>query len=79
MLPDYKTRLQEETQRQALGIPDYELADVQGPPHARRFLMAISLKGERLAEAEAGTKKEAEQTAARAALARLKLKKEAEQ
>jgi dsRNA-specific ribonuclease len=41
--------------------------------------MAISLKGERLAEAEAGTKKEAEQTAARAALARLKLKKEAEQ
>jgi len=76
MLPDYKTRLQEETQRQALGIPEYELVATQGPAHARRFFMAINLKGERLAEAEAGTKKEAEQTAARAALA--KLKKEAE-
>jgi ribonuclease-3 len=72
MLPDYKTRLQEETQRRALGPPDYELLDTQGPPHARRFLVAISLKGERLAEAEAGTKKEAEQAAARKALDRLK-------
>ena len=72
MLPDYKTRLQEEAQRRALGPPEYELLDTQGPPHARRFLMAISLRGERLAEAEAGTKKEAEQTAARMALARLK-------
>jgi len=71
MLPDYKTRLQEETQRRALGPPDYELVDAQGPPHARRFLMAINLKGERLAEAEAGSKKEAEQAAARSALARL--------
>jgi ribonuclease-3 len=71
MLPDYKTRLQEETQRRALGPPDYELVDTQGPPHARRFFVAISLKGQRLAEAEAGTKKEAEQTAARAALASL--------
>jgi ribonuclease-3 len=77
MLPDYKTRLQEETQRQTLGTPDYELVDTQGPPHARRFVMAISLKGVRMAEATAGTKKEAEQAAARAALDRLK--KEAEQ
>jgi len=77
ILPDYKTPLQEETQRQALGTPDYELVDTQGPPHARRFIMAVSLKGARLAEAEAGTKKEAEQAAAREALARLK--KEAEQ
>ena len=72
ILPDYKTRLQEETQRQALGPPDYELVDTHGPPHARRFLMAISLQGQRLAEAEAWTKKEAEQAAARAALAKLK-------
>jgi len=71
MLPDYKTRLQEETQRQALGPPDYELTDTQGPAHARRFFIAINLKGERLAEASAGTKKEAEQAAARAALAKL--------
>ena len=72
MLPDYKTRLQEETQRRSLGAPEYELLDTQGPPHARRFLMGISLKGEHLANAEAGSKKEAEQAAARAALDRLK-------
>jgi len=72
ILPDYKTRLQEETQRRALGPPSYELLGAQGPPHARRFLMGISLLGERLAEAEAGTKKEAEQAAAQAALAKLK-------
>ena len=72
ILPDYKTRLQEEAQRRALGPPGYELVESLGPPHARRFLMAINLQGERLAEAEAGTKKEAEQAAARAALARLK-------
>ncbi|MDR2725528.1 MAG: ribonuclease III [Candidatus Adiutrix sp.] len=72
MLPDYKTRLQEETQRRSLGPPEYELLDTRGPAHARRFFIGISLRGERLAEAEAGSKKEAEQAAARAALARLK-------
>ena len=51
-----------------MGTPDYELVSAQGPPHARLFTMAINLKGERLAEAEAGSKKEAEQGAARAAL-----------
>ncbi|MDR3038758.1 MAG: ribonuclease III [Candidatus Adiutrix sp.] len=68
ILADYKTRLQEETQKRALGTPDYELIDAQGPAHARLFTMAISLRGERLAAAEAGNKKEAAQAAARAAL-----------
>lgn len=68
MLADHKTRLQEETQGRGLGIPHYELVDTQGPAHARLFTMAVELGGERLAMAEAGTKKEAEQLAAKEAL-----------
>ncbi|MDR1044631.1 MAG: ribonuclease III [Candidatus Adiutrix sp.] len=72
MLSDFKTRLQEETQGRGLGIPSYELVDSQGPAHARIFTMAISIGGQRLAEGQSGTKKEAEQQAARQALALLK-------
>jgi ribonuclease-3 len=72
ILADFKTRLQEETQGRGLGTPDYELVDAQGPAHARLFTMAISLGGQHLAEGTAGTKKEAEQLAAREALAILK-------
>ncbi|UQZ89129.1 ribonuclease III [Deltaproteobacteria bacterium Smac51] len=74
ILSDFKTRLQEETQGQGLGIPHYELVDTQGPPHARIFTMAIRLGDEQLAKAEAGSKKEAEQKAAREALTILKKK-----
>jgi ribonuclease-3 len=72
ILPDYKTSLQEETQRLAWGTPDYELVAAEGPAHAPRFTVAVSLRGEHLAEAAAGSKKEAEQSAARAALEKLK-------
>ena len=72
MLADFKTRLQEETQGRGFGTPDYALVDTQGPAHARLFTMAISLGGRHLAEGTAGTKKEAEQQAAREALAILK-------
>jgi len=72
MLADFKTRLQEETQGRGLGIPGYELVGTQGPAHARLFTMAIKVGEERLAEATAGTKKEAERLAAREALALLK-------
>ncbi len=68
MLSDFKTRLQEETQGRGLGTPHYELLDTQGPPHARIFTMAIRLGDERVATAEASSKKEAEQKAAREAL-----------
>ena len=72
MLADHKTRLQEETQGRGLGIPTYELLETQGPAHARLFTMAVGLGGTRLATAEAGTKKEAEQQAAKEALIILK-------
>jgi len=72
ILADYKTRLQEETQGRGLGIPNYELVATEGPAHARLFTMAISISDKRLAEATAGTKKEAEQLAAKEALNLLK-------
>lgn len=68
MLADYKTRLQEETQGRGLGVPSYELMATDGPAHARRFTMAIILGENKLAEGTSGTKKEAEQLAARQAL-----------
>lgn len=76
ILGDHKTRLQEETQGRGLGIPHYELVDTRGPAHARIFTMAVELGGERLASAEAGTKKEAEQMAAKEALSILKARHE---
>ncbi|MDR2827317.1 MAG: ribonuclease III [Candidatus Adiutrix intracellularis] len=72
MLADFKSRLQEETQGRGLGTPNYELVSTEGPDHARRFTMAISINGQRLTEAKAGTKKEAEQKAARLAIDILK-------
>ena len=72
ILADYKTRLQEETQGRGLGVPSYELLVTDGPAHARRFTMAILLGEHKLAEGTSGTKKEAEQLAARQALELLK-------
>lgn len=72
ILADFKTRLQEETQGRGLGTPHYELVDTRGPAHARLFTMAIYLGEKRIAEAEAGSKKEAEQKAAKEALNILK-------
>lgn len=72
MLADFKTRLQEETQGRGLGTPDYTLVEATGPAHARLFTMAICLGGRHLAEGTAGTKKEAEQQAAKEALNILK-------
>ncbi len=72
MLADFKTRLQEETQSQGQGTPHYELVETRGPAHARLFTMGISIGGVQLAQAEAGSKKEAEQLAAKEALTRLK-------
>lgn len=73
MLADYKTRLQEETQGRGLGVPRYELVGAEGPAHARLFTMSISIGRQRLAEATGGTKKEAEQLAAREALSLINL------
>jgi len=68
---DYKTALQELAQARFGAVPQYELTGVTGPPHDQRFVMSVLLGAELLGEGEGGSKKEAAQQAARAALQRL--------
>lgn len=68
---DYKTALQEWTQARGQGLPGYRLLATEGPDHARRYTVAVTLEGETLATGEGTSKREAERLAARAALQRL--------
>ncbi|HZF46479.1 MAG TPA: putative dsRNA-binding protein, partial [Sphingomonadaceae bacterium] len=46
-------------------IPEYRLVDRQGPDHAARFTVEVSVKGVGEARATANSKSEAEKQAAR--------------
>jgi ribonuclease-3 len=67
---DYKTELQEALARRGLSV-SYVVLDVDGPPHDRRFTCAAVIDGEQLGVGSGGSKKSAEQEAAKEALARL--------
>ena len=69
---DYKSRLQEFTQKAYKSIPKYRLVQEEGPPHDRRFLVELNHRGQILAQGWGKSKKEAEQSAAREALLNLK-------
>jgi ribonuclease-3 len=67
---DAKTELMEllgKTGRKAV----YQVLEVEGPPHDRTFLCAVSVEGEQLGSGSGKTKKDAEQEAAREALGAL--------
>ena len=68
---DYKSALQEWLQRHGRGLPSYRLAEEIGPPHRRRFVVEVLVGGETIAGADGRSKKEAAQSAAKAALAML--------
>lgn len=68
---DFKSRVQEHLQAAGRGTPRYELVGHEGPEHARTFHVGISAEGSELARGEGRSKLEAEQAAARAALALL--------
>jgi ribonuclease-3 len=70
-LHDYKTRLQELTQRRWKETPSYALVEESGPDHRKRFVVELTLAGRVLGRGDGGTKKAAEQAAAREALATL--------
>jgi ribonuclease III len=73
---DAKTVLQEWAQGRkgaARAAPAYRLAGREGPDHAPRFTVAVSVSGEEPALGEGGSKREAEQAAAQAMLERLGL------
>ena len=69
---DAKSALQELLQERYNEGPEYVLVDEEGPAHARLFSIAVQFQGEELGTGMASSKKEAEQQAARVALAHLR-------
>jgi ribonuclease III len=67
---DHKTELQEALARTGRSVT-YVVIDVEGPAHARHFSCAAQIDGEELGTGTGRTKKEAEQAAAKEALAAL--------
>ena len=67
---DYKTELQEALARRGQSV-SYAVLEVEGPPHDRRFSCAAVIDGEQFGIGTGESKKEAEQEAAKEALARL--------
>src|SRR6187401_1847939 len=68
---DWKSALQEYLQAKGLGLPNYRLAGELGPDHRKRFVVEVVVDGQTIATAEGRSKKEAAQSAARAALEKL--------
>lgn len=66
--PDPKSALQELTQARGLGLPSYRVVETTGPPHARQFVVEVSVAGERLASGSGRSKRAAEKAAAERAL-----------
>jgi len=71
MTQDFKSRLQEFTQKSFKAVPKYRLVQEDGPPHDRRFSVVLTHDGQILAQGWGKSKKEAEQCAAREALLKL--------
>jgi ribonuclease III len=69
MVQDHKSLVQEYMQQKYKTLPEYRLVKEYGPAHNKTFHIALSLKDEILAEGRGKSKKEAEQVAARKALA----------
>lgn len=69
---DYKTELQELVQRRNDQQLRYELVGSSGPDHAKEFTFRVLLNGREVGNGMGRSKKEAEQAAARSALAHLK-------
>ena len=68
---DYKTALQELVQRQADQVLSYRMVGEHGPDHAKVFSAEVLLNGKSIGSGSGHSKKEAEQSAARSALAYL--------
>jgi ribonuclease-3 len=68
---DYKSALQERVQALGRPLPEYRIANEEGPDHRKLFTVNVVVAGEVLASAAGKAKKEAEQEAARLALLRL--------
>jgi ribonuclease-3 len=69
---DFKSGLQELLQADGLSTPEYRVLEESGPAHRRLFRIQVAVAGEPLAEAQASSKKEAQQEAARLATEQLR-------
>ena len=68
---DYKSILQELTQKRYKVIPQYTIINVEGPDHKRKFFINVSIKKRTFGPGIGGSKKQAEQHAASLALKEL--------
>ena len=68
-LRDSKTALQEAVQARIGSLPEYRHVGEEGPDHQKRFLVECWVGGQLLGGGDGSTKKQAEQRAARLALA----------
>ncbi len=68
---DYKTQLQERAQTLFRMVPKYKLVAESGPDHDKTFEVNILIRGEVLGKGSGKSKKNAEQDAAKQALAHL--------
>jgi ribonuclease-3 len=68
---DHKSALQEMLQAQSRPKPEYRLVEESGPDHKRLFRVEVWVDGAAVAGAEGTTKKQAQQEAARLAVAAL--------
>lgn len=69
---DFKSALQEHLHNLGRGEPTYRVVAEIGPDHRKTFVVQVMIHDEVIAESSGGTKKEAQQSAARLALESLK-------
>jgi ribonuclease-3 len=70
VLTDYKTKLQEAMQAEHRNSVEYRVIEEKGPAHDRTFTVSVSFNGLVLAHGTGKSKKQAEEMAAKAALAK---------
>ena len=71
LIADAKSRLQEALQEKYNEGPSYEVEAEEGPSHQKLFTIVANFRGTVLGTGQAGSKKEAEQRAAAAALKKI--------
>jgi ribonuclease-3 len=69
---DYKSALQELLQGSDRPLPVYRLAGTRGPDHRKEFEVDVEVDGVAVARGTGGSKKDAEQDAAKQALEKLR-------
>ncbi len=72
---DYKSILQEFSQKQYKIIPQYNIIDIKGPDHRRKFFVNVTIKKKTFGPGIGESKKQAEQKAAGIALGELIISK----